>query len=151
MTTRMNRKISLWVALLLSVVVGAAAATAGAVLGFRDGALEGLVEGERRAAVKAARQPQVVTFNRRVPATAIFSAETKAKLPSSLVAAMSDDDVAAVTRILNRAPSSCYRLAVKGVSLASSLVAPTSEKNYCATALPQVALAYAAWNTFHDE
>ena len=101
--------------------------------------------------MKAARQPQVVTFNRRVPATAIFSAETKAKLPSSLVAAMSDDDVAAVTRILNRAPSSCYRLAVKGVSLASSLVAPTSEKNYCATALPQVALAYAAWNTFHDE
>lgn len=137
---------------MLVVLVGAAAGSLGAVLGFRDGATKGLTEGERRASVKAARQPPMVTFDRRVPAEKIFTPERVKELPANLVAALDNTATkAAVTRILNRAPSSCYRLAVKGVSLASSLVADPKSKNYCGTALPQVYLAWAAYNAFDDE
>ncbi len=148
----MKRKIPVWIALLLVVLVGAAAGAMGAVLGYRDGVGEGLAEGERRANVKAARQPPVVTFDRKVSADAIFTPERMKEFPANLVAALEDADTkAAVTRILNRAPSSCYRLAVKGISLASSLVADPQSPNFCATALPQVYLAWAAYNTFADE
>ncbi len=142
----MKRKIPLWLALLLVILVGAAAGATGAILGFRDGAGEGLVEGERRAKVAAAREPPIVTVDRNVSADAILTPEVRAT-----VGEMTDADVAPLVRILNRAPSSCYRLASRGVSLASSLVAAKSSSGYCETAISQVRLGLLAWRTFKDE